>query len=110
VAVPLADARDNLGAIAGLAAARGARVLFVNEANNPDPDPMRPYGELLANLAEETGNHALDAADRFGREANPDHFIDNVHLSVLGHTTLAAWIHDALRETAWLDAPAAAAP
>ena len=43
VAVPVADARQNLERIVAASQEQGARVLLVTEGLNPDPAPMRAY-------------------------------------------------------------------
>ena len=102
VAVPLEDARANLSAIIATAKAHDARVLLVNEGLNPDPLPMRGYGELLAALAAETGNASLDAAEALRATGDPELFLDDCHLSAEGHTRLAGWVKETLAQKDWL--------
>ncbi|GDX81650.1 hypothetical protein LBMAG42_34610 [Deltaproteobacteria bacterium] len=104
VAVPLADARENLNTILGLAQARGAHVLLVTEGLSPDAAPMSTYADLLAELAETSHQRAFDASARFAAEANPDDFLDDCHLTVSGHVRLARWIEAELRDAGWLAA------
>lgn len=104
VAVPLADARENLATILGLAQARGAHVLLVTEGLSPDAAPMSRYAELLTELAASTHQRAFDASAKFAAEANPDDFLDDCHLTVSGHVRLASWIDAELREAGWLAA------
>ncbi|MES2645202.1 MAG: SGNH/GDSL hydrolase family protein [Myxococcota bacterium] len=105
VAVPVEDARVNVTAIVAAATAHGARVLLVNEGLNPDPVPMRPYGAMLASVAESTGNAYLDAAEALraeGLRADGELFLDDCHLSVEGHVRLAGWVRGVLEGEGWV--------
>lgn len=104
VAVPLADARENLSTILDLAQQRRAHVLLVTEGLSPDAAPMSHYAELLGELATATNQRAFDASARFAAEANPDDFLDDCHLTVSGHVRLASWIEAELRDAGWLGA------
>jgi lysophospholipase L1-like esterase len=53
-------------------------------------------------LAAETGSLFLDGADKLWRDGDPELFLDDCHLSVSGHTKLAAWVHEALQGAGWL--------
>lgn len=108
VAVPVPDARENLAAIIAAAQARGAHVLLMTEALNPDPLPMEPYAEMQAALAAETGERYLDAATALWRSGRSDLFLDDCHLSREGHVLLAAEVEGALVEAGWV-APGSAA-
>ena len=103
VAVPVEDARDNLAAIVQAAQAQGARVALITEALNPDPLPVRPYGAMLEELADQTGSLYIDAATVLWERSDPDLFLDDCHLSVRGHQALAALIHERLDQTGWLE-------
>jgi lysophospholipase L1-like esterase len=105
VAVPVEDARVNVTAIVAAATAHGAHVLLVNEGLNPDPVPMRPYGAMLADVAQSTGNAYLDAAEALraeGLRADGELFLDDCHLSVEGHVRLAGWVRGVLEGEGWL--------
>lgn len=102
VAVPVSDARDNVRAIVDAAQAHDARVLLVTEGLNPDPVPMRAYGEMLAAVAAETDGAWLDAAEALRATGDPELFLDDCHLSVEGHTRLAGWVKDVLVREGWL--------
>jgi lysophospholipase L1-like esterase len=102
IAVPVADARDNLTAIITAAHAHHARVLLVSEGLNPDPLPMRPYAAMERELAASTDSLFLDGADALWRDGDPDLFLDDCHLSVAGHTKLATWVRDTLTTAGWL--------
>ena len=104
VAVPVADARENLTAILELAKERHIHVLLMTEALNPDATPMEGYAALEAQLAAEFGQASFDAARAFSTQADPDDFLDDCHLSVTGHQRLAGWIEDQLRAVGWLPA------
>ncbi|MFZ5477734.1 MAG: SGNH/GDSL hydrolase family protein, partial [Myxococcota bacterium] len=96
VAVPVADARENLAAVIDVAEAHGARVLLMTEGLNPDPLPMREYADMQRALAEERGQLYFDAAGALWRARDPDLFLDDCHLSAEGHRRLAGWIRDEL--------------
>ncbi|MDP2314759.1 MAG: SGNH/GDSL hydrolase family protein [Pseudomonadota bacterium] len=102
VAVPVADARENIEAIVAAAAAKNAHVLLVTEGLNPDPLPMRDYGEMLATVAQSTGNAYLDGAEALRAAGDPELFLDDCHLSAEGHVTLAGWVKEALTRRGWL--------
>ncbi len=101
--VPLAHARENTEAIVAAAQAHGARVLLVTEGQNPDPDTLQAYGELQAEVARETGSLYLDGAQALHGRYEPDLFLDDCHLSLLGHRVLAELIEQRLREAGWLE-------
>jgi hypothetical protein len=102
VAVPVADAEENLRAIADLAGSHGARVLFMTEGVSPDPTAMEPYGAMLERLAASTGNLYLDAARALYDTGRPELFLDDCHLTVEGHTVLAAFVEGKLRTAGWI--------
>jgi lysophospholipase L1-like esterase len=102
IAVPVADARDNLAAIADAAAAHRVKVLWMTEGLNPDPVAMEPYAAMQATLAKEKGAAYLDAAGLLFASGDPELFLDDCHLSVAGHEFLAMKVEDALRSHGWL--------
>lgn len=107
VAVPVEDARANVSAIVAAAASHGAHVLLVNEGLNPDPVPMRSYGDMLEEIARATGNAYFDAAEALRAEGlrsdgNGELFLDDCHLSVEGHVKLAGWVRGVLEGEGWL--------
>ncbi len=109
-AVPLTDARENLEEIITLSKAIHAHVLLVSEGMNPDAAPMVPYAKLEAEIAAATGERAFDAAGKFAKEADPDDFLDDCHLTIGGHERLASWVLSELRAAGWVaggDAPPA---
>jgi lysophospholipase L1-like esterase len=99
--VPVGDARDNLGAVVELARAHHAKVLLMTEGLNPDPAPMRPYGEMLAGLQADDVAW-LDAAGALWEADDPTLFLDDCHLSVPGHERLATMVEAKLRALGWL--------
>ena len=102
VAVPVADARQNLERIVAASQEQGARVLLVTEGLNPDPAPMRAYNQMLSELAAETGSVHLDGASLLYESGDPTLFLDDCHLSVNGHWWLADALEQTLREAAWI--------
>jgi lysophospholipase L1-like esterase len=104
VAVPVADARENLSRIRDLAHARGAKVLFMTEGLSPDPTPLRDYRDMLRALAAEQGDLFLDAAEALHATRDPDLFIDDCHLTERGHVFLAEQVDTALSRAGWLPA------
>ncbi len=100
LAVPLPDAEDNLRAILELAG--DTPVLMMTEALNPDASPMRPYAELQARLAEESGQAWFDAASALDRPGSEGLFIDDCHLTDDGHRLLAQETVRVLRDLGWV--------
>ncbi len=102
VAVPVPDARENVAAIIATAEAHGARVLLMTEGLNPDPLPMRTYGDMLKDEAATTGNLYFDAAEALRATGDPEVFLDDCHLSADGHAQLAGWALDTMTTAGWL--------
>lgn len=96
VAVPLGDARDNLEAIAQVANDHGAKVLFLTEGLNPDPAPMEGYALMQQEVASHHEARAANAAAALYEASNPDFFLDDCHLTVMGHNFLARYVKDQL--------------
>lgn len=101
VAVPVEDARVNLGAIIDVARAHHVRVLLMTEGLNPDAVAMVPYGAMQASfVAPDVGY--LDAAGQLWQRDDPELFLDDCHLSVPGHVALATMIQEKLGQLGWL--------
>ena len=90
VAVPVEHARENLAWIAGKVTDRGGRVILVSEGLAPDPAPMDAYNAMLAQLAATTsGVSYVDGADALHTQPGSQVFLDDCHLSQVGHDLLA---------------------
>ncbi len=107
IAVPVADAAENLAAIiAGMKAHHG-RVLLVAEGVNPPPKAAWPYAAMMADLATDPDVGFLNANEVLKW---PDDFLDGCHLTRSGHLHVSRAVAAALCAENWLGANAACAP
>ncbi len=88
-AVPVEDARDNLGAICDLAAEQGTEVVLVSEAIRPPPAMYDRYLSMMQEVSQAHGAHYLDAAGHLEARGFEDLFLDQNHLTDRGHEVLA---------------------
>ena len=88
-AVPVEDARDNLGAICDLAAQQGTDVVLVSEAIRPPPAVYDRYLSMMHEVSQAHGAHYLDAAGHLESRGFEDLFLDQNHLTDRGHEVLA---------------------
>ena len=99
VAVPLADAEDNLVAIADMVTARGGKVVLASEGLSPDPGPLADYNAMMARLADERASVAyVDTAGALYAQSGQPMFLDDCHLTDAGHRLVAEALHDTLSE------------
>ena len=90
VAVPLADAEDNLQAIIALVTGRGGKVLLASEGLSPDPGPLADYNAMMAQTASAHDNvWYVDTAGILYAEQGPSWFLDDCHLTEAGHRLVA---------------------
>jgi len=102
-AVPLSDARDNLLDIIALLEPSGARLLLTREAIAPDPSALAPYGEMLAELARSHDSVGyVDIASQLSGPRGGGAFIDDCHLTDVGHDRVAAAVRVGLTAEGWL--------
>jgi lysophospholipase L1-like esterase len=101
-AVPVADARENLRAVIVASRGAGAKVLLMSEGIHPDPSKLSDYWAMMAGLAEESeGVEYMDAAALLHEEGD-NAFIDDCHLSILGHRALSRAMRTRLYELGWV--------
>ncbi len=102
-AVPVADARSNVRAIADALRPRAVPMLLVREGVVPDPSVLNSYGEMLESVASESPSIGyLDASKSLVAPTAGNVFLDNCHLTHEGHSLLAALVGDALVSQGWL--------
>jgi lysophospholipase L1-like esterase len=90
VAVPVADARENLVDIATLVTARGGRVVLASEGLAPDPGPLAGYNAMMRSLADGlSGVSYVDVAERLHAWEGDRVFLDDCHLTETGHRLVA---------------------
>lgn len=98
VAVPLPEAEDNLRQIISAVRAQGGRVLLASEGLAPDPGPLSAYNEMMAKVArEEEGTAFVDTASLLHALDGPPLFLDDCHLTGVGHGRVAVAMAEALR-------------
>lgn len=104
-AVPVADARANLTAVADRLEARGTPLLLAREGVAPDPSVLDDYAAMMRTLAQSRPRVAyVDTAAALTGPGAGDVFLDNCHLTERGHARVAAAIDGALSEAGWLPA------
>ncbi len=97
VAVPLPEARENLRAILAQITGRGGRALLASEGLAPDPGPLLEYNRMMAELAASTpGVGYRDLASLLHEQDSAAVFLDDCHLSGLGHEIVAQALQEAL--------------
>ncbi len=95
--VPIEDARDNLGRIAGEAAEVGARVLLVSQHITPNQaHELEVYWAAERALAEREAN--VDFVDARPALQGEDTLLDRNHLTERGHELLAGAMLGAISE------------
>jgi lysophospholipase L1-like esterase len=110
IAVPPEHTADNLQRVVAAAQAAGARTLLMSEAVQPRPEAFAPYWRAMQGVAEDHPDTTfLHTAEQL-RGLGPKGFLDQNHLSDLGHRKLAERVEGALRGKGWLRADPAAAP
>ncbi len=108
VAVPIADARDNLVQITDAVVQRGGRVVLASEGLAPDPGPLAGYNAMMAELAEDRpGVSYLDVADLLHRSSGDPLFMDDCHLTEAGHRVVGEAFLKELRRQGLVQAGAA---
>ena len=90
VAVPVADARENLLDIAGMVTERGGRVVLASEGLAPDPGPLAGYNAMMRGLADGLADVSyIDVAGRLHGWEGERVFLDDCHLTETGHRMVA---------------------
>lgn len=111
IAVPVDHARENLEWIIEQVVQRGGRVVLVSEGLAPDPAPMAAYNDMLAALAQASPAVSyIDAADTMHQQPGSRIFLDDCHLTAIGHDLLASLLLTELNERDLLLTPPAALP
>jgi len=100
-AVPLEHARANLSHLIELMGERGGRVVLASEGLSPDPGPLVPYFQMMAELAQ-AHDHVLylDTATALHQQPPAGVFLDDSHLTDRGHRLVAAMLTSAITEGA----------
>lgn len=97
VAVPLADAEDNLRSIINLVASVGGSVLLASEGLSPDPGPLADYNAMMDDLAAERPNVGyVDTAGVLYAHRGAPIFLDDCHLTDAGHRLVAEHLSAAI--------------
>ncbi len=105
-AVPVEHARDNLEWIIERTASRDTQLFLVSEGLAPDPAPMAEYNRMMMELSESNAQvHYLDAAAALHDLPGSQVFLDDCHLTAVGHDLLAQLLADELAELDLLSAP-----
>jgi lysophospholipase L1-like esterase len=102
IGVPPADTADNLRRVVAAADAAGARTLLLSEAVQPRPEAFAPYWRAMQTVAAESDGAAFVHTAEQLRGLGPKGFLDQNHLSDLGHRKLAERLEGALRSKGWL--------
>ena len=102
IAVPPRDTAQNLRRVIAAAEAVGARTLLMSEAVQPRPEAFQPYWQAMDAVAMETPSAAFVHTAEHLRGLGPRGFLDQNHLSDLGHRKLAERLESALRARGWL--------
>ncbi len=111
VAVPEDHAQDNLGWMIERVVARGGTVILVSEGLAPDPAPMTAYNTMLSDLAEASPSvRYIDAASVLHEQSGSRVFLDDCHLTPIGHDLLARLLLSELEDAGLLLAPPAELP
>ncbi len=102
IAVPPADTATNLSRVVAAARAVGANTLLMSEGVQPRPEAFAPYWSAMETVAAGPDDVAfLHTADQL-RGLGARGFLDQNHLTDLGHRKLAERIEAALRGRGWL--------
>ncbi len=105
-AVPLDDARDNLAWIIEQVTGRGGQVILMSEGLAPDPAPMQAYNGMMAQLAKEDPRvHYIDVASELHRHQGSRVFLDDCHLTAMGHDVVARLLLEQLDRMGALTGP-----
>ena len=102
IAVPPSDTAQNLRRVIAAAEAVGARTLLMSEAVQPRPEAFQPYWQAMDAVAMESPSAAFVHTAEQLRGLGPRGFLDQNHLSDLGHRKLAERLESALRARGWL--------
>lgn len=102
IAVPPADTTENLRRVVAAADAVGARTLILSEAVQPRPEAFAPYWRAMQTVAEESDSAVFVHTAEQLRGLGPKGFLDQNHLSDLGHRKLAERLDGALKGRGWL--------
>ncbi|MEC8424084.1 MAG: SGNH/GDSL hydrolase family protein, partial [Myxococcota bacterium] len=102
IAVPPEHTADNLRRVARAARDVGARTLLLSEAVQPRPEAFAPYWRAMGAVAAEHPDTAFVHTAEHLRGLGPRGFLDQNHLSELGHGKLAERLEAALRGHGWL--------
>ena len=88
VAVPIPHAKENLESI--IAMAPNSKIILISEGLSPEPGILAEYNTMLQNLAESHPNVSyLPIAEKLAVYPPGDIFLDDCHLTYLGHSILA---------------------
>jgi lysophospholipase L1-like esterase len=99
VAVPLDHARENLSKLIKLMGDRGGKMVLASEGLSPDPGPLQPYFEMMAELARSHPHvDYVDTAAALHLETPAAVFLDDSHLTDRGHRLVAGMLTDAISE------------
>jgi lysophospholipase L1-like esterase len=99
VAVPLDHARENLSKLVKLMGDRGGKMVLASEGLSPDPGPLQPYFEMMAELAKSHPHVGyVDTAAALHLEPPAAVFLDDSHLTDRGHRLVAGMLADAISE------------
>ena len=97
VAVPIADARDNLLSIVSLYPE--TPIILGSEGLSPEPGILYPYNEMMQELAEEYDNvYYVDTAEVLSKFPPHEVFLDDCHLTKYGHQIVAKEFSDTIKE------------
>jgi len=102
IAVPPDDTAANLERIIAASDAVGAKTLLLSEAVQPRPEAFAPYWRTMEAAAEAHPSAAFVHTAEQLRGLGPRGFLDQNHLSDLGHRKLAEKLEAALRSKGWL--------
>ncbi len=111
VAVPVDHAEANLSWIIQRVLERGGQVILMSEGLAPDPAPMQAYNDMLASLAQRHAEvHYIDVAEALHRQQGSRVFLDDCHLTPVGHDLVARMIVEQLDRMGQLRGPPAVLP
>jgi lysophospholipase L1-like esterase len=102
VAVPVEHARENIERLHKMAQKNGAKLLVMPEAITPDSAALTAYDKVLRDLAATHKDIAYLDVPSLLLDTAGDFFLDDVHLSDLGHRRLASAIQETLEDEGWL--------
>ena len=99
VAVPTADARDNIKNIID-SFSPNVQIYLLSEGLAPDPSPLQQYNEMMEALAQEYDNvYYRDIALELHSHPSSEVYLDDCHLTEFGHRTVAQSILEELIQT-----------